>query len=293
MKTKNVKNAGTTLVELMVYMIVGLIVITATFKVLSKATNGYIHARAVSKAQYNARDGLVAMARDIASMGYKVYFTYSAASNQATLNIDSVGATRDQKVVGARYNRAGNNSAFFFTDGGSDENENDKRSDTLEFFRIRVNDRGERIAREWIKYFLDEDEKKVVRQLRELKKEPMSFDDSWEDYTETIIASNVVALNFRFSKDGSNSDGSWVSALDGEMNGKTNSVVSSETKRDQIQHIEAVILVKAHKSEKGKYAASQYVVGDRIYYTPSTDRGLVHRIYTQTVEVPNNARPIP
>jgi hypothetical protein len=272
MKTKNIKNAGTTLVELMVYMIVGLIVITATFKVLSKATNGYIHARAVSKAQYNARDGLIAMARDIASMGYKVYFTYKTENAaKAERNVDSVGLTKLERLVGPRYSQNdGNTAAFFFANGVG------KESDTLEFFRIRVNDKGERIAREWIKYFLDINKNVLIRQLRVLKKEPTVFSDSWEAPTETIIASNVVALNFRFSKNGVSGDENWVSAFD-------------ETKRSAIRHVEAAILVKAHKSEKGRYGASQYKVGDRIYITPDTDHGLVHRIYIQTVEVPNNA----
>jgi len=274
MKNKNMKNAGTTLVELMVYMIVGLIVITATFKVLSKATNGYIHARAVSKAQYNARDGLIAMARDIASMGYKVYFIYET-ENAAKRKVDNVGATRDPNIVGptkANQDDEEGDAAFFFSDGGNE------KSDTLEFFRIRVNDKGERIAREWIKYFLNEDEKEVVRQLRVLKKEPTEFkEENWEEVATTTIASNVVALNFRFSKNGVSGEENWVSGF-------------NETKRSAVRHVEAAILVKAHKSEKGRYGASQYKVGDRTYTTPDTDHGLVHRIYTQTVEVPNNAQ---
>ena len=273
MKKKYEENSGTTLVELMIYMIVALIVITAAFKVISSAANGYTHGRTIAKAQYNARDGLTAISRDIASMGYKSYFWYGA-DGKCTTNVDYVGSTDNAQVVGGgreTLDPNGNTAAFFFADEGSD----DMKSDTLEFFRIRVNEKGERIARERVKYFLDKDNKVIIRMLWTMKQTGSSLIfDEWGDPDTTRIASNVVALNFRFSKNGID----WISEFD------------TATKRSDIRNVEIVILVKGYKKEKGEYGHPNYLVGDKNYLTPEADKGFIHRLYRQVVEVPNNAK---
>lgn len=276
MKNRNKKNAGTTLVELMVYMVVALIVVTASLKVISRSTTGYMHTRAVTKAQYSARDGLSAMSRDIASMGYKTYFQYDQ-NNTPTRKYDKICSTDSTHVGNNRHLAANQRSvaAFFFVDGGTNA------SDTLEFFRIRINDRGERIARERIKYYLNEDNdtNSVVRQLWTFKQsaDSLKFDD-WGDPEITHIASNVVALNFRFSADGIN----WMS--DNLSGGTTD-------RRAEMCNVEIAMLVKGYKKQNAQYGQDSYTVGDRIF-DASGEKNFIYRLYSQTVEIPNNAKGI-
>ncbi|MDR0303640.1 MAG: PilW family protein [Chitinispirillales bacterium] len=274
MKTKNKKNTGTTLVELMIYMIVSLIVITAAFKVISRATTGYLHGRSVAKAQYGARDCLTAMSRDIASMGYKAYFEYDG--DKPNRNIDSVGYTRTDSVVGfGRHTMTGNSAAFFFYDG-----ENTK-SDTLEFFRIRTNEKGERIARERVKYYLDEDNNVIIRELWTMRQTAshLIFGE-WGIPDTTYMASNIVALNFRFSENG---DDLWISKFD-----NANPVTGTIVKRNNVRNVEIALLVKGQKKGKGIYGQTEYIIGDRVHNT--SDNEFIHRLYRQVVEIPNNAR---
>jgi hypothetical protein len=269
---KNLKNnSGTTLAELMVYMVVGLIVITSVFKVITDGASSYVHARAVSKAQFTAREAISVMSRDIASMGYKMYI--DTIPDTVIIRIDSLfGATIDKNIVGnTYYTNEGNKAAFFFRDGGSN-------SDTLEFFRIRVNEEGRRIARERIVYSFDEDNKQIIREF-------FDWDDAtppgnWKIENSTIIASNVAALNFRFSRSGDNNDANWISAFV--------PTAGATITRDEIQHIEIAILVRSHR-EGNAQSLESYLVGDREYTVDAADKKFIYRLYRQAIEVPNNA----
>jgi hypothetical protein len=276
-------NAGTTLVELMVYMIVGLIVITSAFRIISKAASGYVHGRTVSKAQFGARDGVSAIARDIASMGYKMHFIQNN-DGRTVMDTDIFGSTNYQIVVGTkgsvnRWQEDGNKAAFFFYPMGGTGGES---GDTLEFFRIRVNDDGRRIARERVIYTLDTENNNIVREFYIHPKPGGTFNFSsfndWGDPETTIIASNVAALKFRFSRTGRAED--WVSQL-----GTTG---PNPLSRDNVRNIEVSMLVRSPRRGDGNFAATSYTVGD--YEYKPNEENFIYRLYQQAVEVPNNAR---
>lgn len=281
--TKKIKNnAGTTLVELMIYMIIASIVIINVYKVITEGTKTYVHNRAVSKGQFNARDAINSITKDIASMGYKKHFFQGVDANgdPATIDrVDEFGATRDSIVVGKemidgieRWALPDNEAAFFFTDGGDDE------SDTLEFFRIKTNENGERIARERIKYYLDGNN--LTRVFWTFINPDIANANSfsfWEtdDPDTLIIVSNIIALNFRFSRRGENYPTAWTSDIGAEAN---------QLMRNKVRHVEVAILARAHR-EAQIQGRSEFLVGDR---EVEVDPEFIHRLYTQSIEVPNN-----
>ncbi|MCL1946922.1 MAG: PilW family protein [Chitinivibrionia bacterium] len=261
MKIKNMNNAGTTLVELMVYMIVGLIVITGALKVISNATGSYVHGRAVSKAQFGARDGVSAMSRDISSMGFKTYFTE-----------ESQPKMKEDKFAQRQFSYTNNN-----TDG-----------DTLEFYRIRINsETGRKDARERVKYYLKLDESgnipknTVVRILSKFElDDPAEVNGTtplpiWIKDDTIAIASNVVALKFQFAVRGDGSD--WASGFPNDKNVEINTV----------RNVQISMLVKSDKNESATYGAATYDVGGYTYDTQG-EVNSVYRLYQVAVEVPNN-----
>jgi len=280
---KKIKNdAGTTLVELMIYMIIGLIVITAVYKIITTVTTTYVQGRAVSKGQFNARDVINSMTKDIASMGYKNFTDYTDDIDATCLNIGckrvdlDFGSTRNADVVGGgREAQPGNRAAFFFVDGGAGNN------DVLEFFRIRtadrnLNERDVRVARERILYLVNAND--------ELIREIWTWDPTigdWGAPQQITILSGVAALDFRFSRIGM--DGTWTSNL-------LTAAGADAIRRDEVRHVEVSVLVRSHR--RSSATAIEYTMPSgrvlNFATTPPSDRR-VHRLYTQSIEVPNNA----
>jgi len=272
MNEKMKQNAGATLVELMVYMIVALLVITATFQVISRAIGGYAHGRAVSKAQFNARDAINAMGRDIASMGYKIHFNTENPPKMETET--EFGTTK--RWTSANLTRLADalttpeSDAAFFFDAG-----------VLQFFRIALNPNGNGTIshRERIHYRLNNNNE-IIRERYVWRDTPVAWNNPTTGANpETIvIASNVVALHFRFSSNG----------IDWHPNFTT-------IRRDQVRHIEISLVTRSHR--RGEVAASSYEIYPGLTYSPPFPpegtidfRKHIHRVYRQTVEVPNNAR---
>ncbi|MCL2844281.1 MAG: prepilin-type N-terminal cleavage/methylation domain-containing protein [Chitinivibrionia bacterium] len=312
-------NSGATLVELMVYMVVGLIVITAAFQSIARGTRGYQHGRQVSRVQGDARTGVAVIARDIATMGFKTHFiTVNNAPPVAT--ISDFGYTDVNEIVGAArivpLTAADSQSqaAFFFHPNqrltlpipdtlplippmaASPNNV----GDMLEFFRIRVDNTGELQTRERVIYFLDETSNEIVRALFTwTPTTPLVgiLPGNWIRTDETVIVSNAVALKFRLGRRGifDQTSPAWNAAQDNWIS--SNPPIPPTTRRDQVRHVEVSILVRAETSSNAPHGVGQYMAGDTpILVNNTTDaagefRNHIHRLYRQTVEVPSNARP--
>jgi len=310
MKTKKKNNGGTTIVELMVYMIVGLIVITAAFQTIGRATRGHQHGRIVSRVQGDARTGVTVIARDMASMGFKTHFINNADGTQSVRASD-VGYTDMQELVvtgipatdpavqANRHNILGNEAAFFFrpNSGGL--------GDTIEFFRIRVNNEGALEANERIVYFLDSLSAQIVRILytwpiiinadnNEPVYQPQSTGGGWVRVSETVVVSNAVALKFRFGRRGifDAESPAFIPASDTWVSCR-NPFSSATVRRDQIRHIEVSVLVRSAEdaSRTAAHGLGRHIVGDFEYTVPESDIFRIHRLYRLSTEVPSNARP--
>ncbi len=72
MKKQN-NNAGASMVEVMIYMVIGLIVIGYALNSMEVISTGYVRGRTVMKMQKDGLDVVQVMARDIANTGFKFY----------------------------------------------------------------------------------------------------------------------------------------------------------------------------------------------------------------------------
>jgi hypothetical protein len=197
------------------------------------------------------------------------------------MTTDKFGETSIDSAVGIkngvnRHNLDGNTAAFFYYTGSVGTNGNEV-GDTLEFYRIRINDVGQRIDREKVEYYLDIENNRVMRTLFRWNFKKTTF-DRWDTVSVTNIATNVVALKFQFGVKGDGSD--WVSEFPN----------SQEIKRDAVRNIQISILVKSDKKESASYGAATYDVGGYTYNTQESDRNSVFRLYQVAVEVPNNGK---
>ncbi len=71
--TKLKNNAGVTIAELMVYIVLGLIVVGYALNAMTDMAKGYTRTRTVMKMQKDGRDAVQVMAREIANTGFKYY----------------------------------------------------------------------------------------------------------------------------------------------------------------------------------------------------------------------------
>lgn len=69
----NKKNSGHSLVETMIYMILGIIVIGYALSSMTHISKGYVKSRTVMKMQKDGRDAVQIMAREIGNTGFKYY----------------------------------------------------------------------------------------------------------------------------------------------------------------------------------------------------------------------------
>jgi len=303
MEIKKKNNSGATLIELMVYMIVGLIVITAAFQSIARGTRGYQHGRQVSRVQGDARTGVATIARDIASMGFKTHIEMdnNVTPPRPVARISDFGYTDIAGIVGtanvATPPLPESQAAFFFRPSIAGVDGATGFGDTLEFFRIRVNPAGTLEARERIVYFLDETRNQIVRSLQIWTPSAVTgnpvIPGAWGAATETVIVSNAVAMKFRLGR-----DGTWTWPATTTPPAPADAWITSNLPggmippaRNQVRHVEVSILVRAETESNAPHGVGIYNVGDISYTPPPAFNNRIHRLYRQTVEVPNNARP--
>jgi len=91
-KLKN--NAGASMVEVMIYMVIGVIVIGYALNSMGTISTGYVRGRTVMKMQKDGRDAVQAMARDIAGIGNKFYVDAFTASVTHDFDVNTVPVTQ-------------------------------------------------------------------------------------------------------------------------------------------------------------------------------------------------------
>ena len=87
--------AGYTLVEAMVYLVIAVFIITYAVKTMNSMTKSYTRHRSVSKVQLNGRDAINIMARQIAGAGFKYVLRYDPKT------YDDEGATPPSGKIGS------------------------------------------------------------------------------------------------------------------------------------------------------------------------------------------------
>lgn len=295
MMTSLKKQHGATIVELMIYMVVGLIVIGLALRSMSQLARDYVHSRTVAQVQYNGRDAASALARDIASMGFKHYLTPAVPSTPPVpqrIEWDSAAITGTRVYAsGAEPTNGEQNASFLFTHNPG------TLKDELEIFRIRVGDEGQHQRTERVKYNVNTNNE-LRREVRVFNQAVFTADSttavtnglpipSGETYwmvqsaEELILAENVMALAFRFSQSGAETAGSWVNIFPAALGGWL---------RNEARHIEITLLVKASRKSDIVAARATYSVGDYTYTPPAEDTHRVHRLYRHLVEIPSNGR---
>ncbi len=92
-KLKN--NSGASMVEVMIYMVIGLIVIGYALSSMDVISTGYVRGRTVMKMQKDGRDAVQLLARDIANLGFKFYVDEIDANVWKDFNSDNTITNED------------------------------------------------------------------------------------------------------------------------------------------------------------------------------------------------------
>ncbi len=99
-KTPLKSNAGASMVEVMIYMVLGLIVIGYALNSMTTISKGYVRGRTVMKMQKDGRDAVQVMSREIGNTGYKFYIdTITAEVNRFIDDGAGGGAYQEQEVT--------------------------------------------------------------------------------------------------------------------------------------------------------------------------------------------------
>lgn len=198
---------GYTLVELLIYMVLGLIVVGYSLTAINHLSKNYVTGREVTKMQQSGRDAINVLARDLVNTGFKYY-----------LNRDTVLAgipPRDSTVFEKRPTRnsvdslylfgsytgfyvdasepADSSASFFISSGAV--------SDTIETFRSRLVkiDKIGSVLR--TKYFIKNDT--LLRVTQEFTKKNLVSDNiAWKSPDTVALIENAAGLQFQFSENG-------------------------------------------------------------------------------------------
>ena len=92
-------NAGVTIAELMIYIVLGLIVVGYALSAMTDMAKGYTRTRTVMKMQKDGRDAIQIMAREIANTGFKYYI------HDTTVAVKTTAGTNSQTFYTTRPTR--------------------------------------------------------------------------------------------------------------------------------------------------------------------------------------------
>ncbi|MGM0462005.1 MAG: hypothetical protein ACQEQ4_06245 [Fibrobacterota bacterium] len=266
-------NAGVTLVELIVYMVVSLFVIAFSLELLTSLFTGAEHERRVVNIQHDGTELITILARDVSTMGFKHYLVDTATHPQ-----EMVYTTRQipGTWIGSFQDSTGDES-FRFNPAGTPG-----FLDTLTLYRgvmddVYTPDRVERVV-----YEVNDDT--LFRILTPL--DP-TFDITgtgspdyaadWGDADTVALAQGVQAFKFEFSPDFQD----WYSDPAGM--------------EEDISYIRIALLLRSER--EGKVQNSRDFVfleysGDTtsIAFTPSAGNRNIYRKYETVIEVPSNGQ---
>ncbi len=150
---------GVTLIELLVYIVLFSVVSLFVGSQMKQLLGGYTSERRISKLQSESRDVLAMLSREIRNTGLK---TYLVSSGPGTFTISTDPGT-------------------FLSDSSSFIHKEGNPGDTLTIYKLRLNDNGNKVGVDTIRYYLDGT---ILKRYAEGK--------------NVNIAENVYALQFQY-----------------------------------------------------------------------------------------------
>ncbi|ERP39085.1 hypothetical protein [Chitinivibrio alkaliphilus] len=278
MKTTNPlgNSRGVTLVELIVYMVVSLFVVTYSLDFITSLLTGAEHERRVVDLQHSGTDLINIISRDMGTMGFKHYLIADTVDFADTVDYREEhrlaripGTWTGSFAYSSPPDPMPNDSAasFLFIQGDA------SLIDTLTFFRgvmetIRVPERVEQVS-----YTLSGDSlyRRITPLDIDLSSPPEPEFSDWDatQETVTVLADNVVALTYEFSPDFQ----TWTDDPEGG--------------RHTIRYVRVTLLVRSSMPGGVVTERTFEFPGDREYTPPAQSKN-VYRKYESIIEVPSN-----
>lgn len=269
---------GYTLVELMIYMVLGLLVVGYSMNAMKQISTNYVRGREVTKLQQNGRDAINLMARDLVNTGFKYYIKKDTLPNPTSGgNYVSYQTLPDPSIdsddtvflygsyTGTYVDPAGSvpadSAASFYCGQGNPY-------DTIEVFRSRLIRTDLVNSVERTRYNVQNDTLFRITQTCTNKALNASGDIDWGADEKIAVVANVKALQFQYSRDGLN----WV-----------HNPASSKT-RDEMKYIKIELVMSSDRTDE-IVSTQPIAVGD-ITVTP--DGSHIYRSYEQVVAILNN-----
>ncbi len=265
---------GHTLVELLVYMVLGVIVLGFSIQAMKDISTGYVRGREVTKMQSNGRDAINLLARDLANTGFKYYIfkdTTSTSGNDTVTyelrpsktSVDSLFllGSYTSKYIDLSGSLPKDSASSFFERSGA-------ISDTLELFRSRLVSADSVGSIERVKFYVGDN--KLWRISRECTNRSLVGGViDWKIADTIAVIENAKGLQFQYSTDGFN----WI-------NSPSSSVV-----RDSIKHIRVALLIASSRESDIVDPMDSVILGD---VKIGKEDGYLYRTYEQVVTIHNN-----
>lgn len=290
MKIKD--NRGVTLVETLLYMIIGLIVIGYALNAMTDLSKSYVQQRTVIGLQSSGRDAIMILGRDISTMGFKYFIDTVGSGKFSTTEIPGTW-TGNHCFVGNAIpagKRADSTASFFFNPATGAA-----MGDTLEYFKAVMADSFKVATVEAVKYYLKADS--LMREVTSLTpKNGAGNPTTWAswvpaDYNRSTVVNadwgatsspeailtNVVAFQIQFAQKYSDFSAATPPATINDPAGS----------RHLMKYLKISLLVKSSRSQATLFTHRDNMVAGDKTFTPPNDKFL-YRKYEQIVEVPNN-----
>jgi len=263
---KKLNNKGTSLVEVLIYLVVSVIVIAYALNAMTSVAKGYVNQRTVVSMQADGEDAIGVMAREIAATGFKMYLSKNVdADNKVTYDKEEEGKVTNESIY-----LPGLGNPFPNDSDASFLHMNGTHDDTLEFVYAKMIDAYRLDKIERIRYTLKDDT--LFHRSQEYSGVDDDARDDWGIEVNIALIDNVSAVQFEFSIDGV----TWVSDV-------------TDIKH-QMNFVKASILIKS-KRKLDTQIDHEIIMSDDFTFIENESKS-IYRLYQKIIEIPNNGRGI-
>jgi Tfp pilus assembly protein PilW len=265
-------NKAYTLIELILYMVLGLVVASFSLRAMSDMSVSYVSARSITKLQINGRDAINVLSRDIANTGFKYYInkdTLLSSGNETVIYTVQPTPLSDDAVFlfGSYLSSYVDNSSPSDFMASFYEMEGDI-SDTIEFFRSKLVTTDSVGWVERTSYFISNDTLMRATQVC-TNRTLVSGAIDWQSPDTMQIIAGAKGLQFQFSTNGY----SWVDSPT-----LTNS-------RDQMKYVKIDLLVVSDRASDMDFGTGSMAIGNQ---NIARESGYRYRTYSKVVPIRNN-----
>lgn len=278
---KIVHNQGVTLVELMVYIVLGVLVVSYAMATMKSVSKQYVHGREVAKMQQNGRDAINIIARDLVNTGFK-YYIYTWLDDNGNEQYETrpkrgLNGSADTTFLYASYNSKVKQFGVYSDSTVSADsaasflywNTSNYPGDEIITYRSKLVRSDSVGSVERVRYYLDTGDSTLYRAVDICDNTNLCIGGNivWKDGPRVGVVENVIAFQLQFSSNG---------------------IVWEDAPIDKaaVKYVRVELVIHSERESAFGGKLDTNIVGD--YTIPLTGDSHLYRKYSRVIPMVNN-----